>query len=152
MTMVQYLLPIATGDPDVIPNDSDVMAVDPLSLDDPYSLALRRNRNILNPKKEHASKGRVKMKTSRSRSGSSNAIRELFTFAPSQPSVGEQPTVDGMRAVVSVSTMSSYSGGNDGSGSVDNEVVQSTLRRSKSKGSMSNLRDALASTFGKKKA
>ena len=150
MTMVQYLLPIATGDPDVIPHDSDVMAVDPLSLDDPYSLALRRNRNILNPKKEHASKGRVK-KTSRSRSGSSNAIRELFTFAPSQPSVGEQPTVDGMRAVVSVSTMSSYSGGNDGS--VDNEVVQqSTLRRSKSKGSMSNLRDALASTFGKKKA
>ena len=148
MTMVQYLLPIATGDPDVIPNDSDVMAVDPLSLDDPYSLALRRNRNILNPKKEHASKGRA----SRSRSGSSNAIRELFTFAPSQPSVGEQPTVDGMRAVVSVSTMSSYSGGNDGSGSVDNEVVQSTLRRSKSKGSMSNLRDALASTFGKKKA
>ena len=147
MTMVQYLLPIATGDPDVIPNDSDVMAVDPLSLDDPYSLALRRNRNILNPKKEHASKGRA-----RSRSGSSNAIRELFTFAPSQPSVGEQTTVDGMRAVASVSTMSSYSGGNDGSGSVDNEVVQSTLRRSKSKGSMSNLRDALASTFGKKKA
>ena len=148
--MVQYLLPIATGDPDVIPHESDVMAVDPLSLDDPYSLALRRNRKILNPKKEHASNGREK--TSRSRSGSSNAIRELFTFAPSQPSVGEQPTVDGMRAVVSVSTMSSYSGGNDGSGSVDNEVVQSTLRRSKSKGSMSNLRDALASTFGKKKA
>ena len=152
MTMVQYLLPIATGDPDEIPHESDVMAVDPLSLDDPYSLALRRNRNILNPKKEHASKGRVKkMKTSRSRSGSSNAIRELFTFAPSQPNVGEQPAVDGMRPIVSVSTMSSYSGGNDGS--VDNEVVQqSTLRRSKSKGSMSNLRDALASTFGKKKA
>ena len=147
MTMVQAS--IATGDPDVIPHDSDVMAVDPLSLDDPYSLALRRNRNILNPKKEHASKGRVK--TSRSRSGSSNAIRELFTFAPSQPNVGEQPAVDGMRPIVSVSTMSSYSGGNDGS--VDNEVVQqSTLRRSKSKGSMSNLRDALASTFGKKKA
>ena len=145
-----YLLPVATGDPDVTPHGSDIMAVDPLTLDDPYSLALRRNRNILNPKKEHASKDRV-VKTSRSRSGSSNAIRELFTSAPSQPSEGEQPTVDGMRAAVSISTVSSYSGGNDGS--VDDEVVQeSTLRTSKSKGSMSNIRDALASTFGKKKA
>lgn len=76
MTMVQYLLPIATGDPDVIPNDSDVMAVDPLSLDDPYSLALRRNRNILNPKKEHASKGHLMPFESCLRSPRPNQVKE----------------------------------------------------------------------------
>jgi len=89
----EYLLPIATGDPDLdtavhspheIEQAETVAEVDPLSLDDPLSLALRRNRHILNPTSSNPSatisststKG-GKLKTALSRSATS--IKDMLT-------------------------------------------------------------------------
>ena len=94
----EYLLPIATGDPDLDSNEHSSheieqaaeQNVDPLSLDDPLSLALRRNRHILNPTPANQSAStsststKDKLKTVLSRSTSS--IKDMLTGSMSRSS------------------------------------------------------------------
>ena len=148
----EYLLPIAIGDR--VLDDDHLAAVDPLSLDDPLSLALRRNRQFLNPTSSNSNPmaassltktGRMKTALSHSANSIKDMLTESISRSRSKGSLSnlqdlddesttksnDSPLQQTMIAGVPVSDSIKY-------------TLQHSLPRSKSKGSMSNLMEALS--------
>jgi len=151
----KYLLPIAIGDR--VLDDDHLAAVDPLSLDDPLSLALRRNRQLLNPTSSNSNPiaassqtktGRMKTALSRSANSIKDMLTESIARSRSKGSLTNlqdhddestiksngSPLQQTMTAGVPVTDSIKY----------NFQSVQHSLPRSKSKGSMSNLMEALS--------
>ena len=138
----EYLLPIATGDPDLdntdhsSPHEIEQAAehdIDPLSLDDPLSLALRRNRHILNPtsSNQSASTSSTKGKLKTALSGSATSIKDMLTMSrsSSRGDVGEDALSQTMVSGVPTSRSWTY---------------LSSLPRSESKGYMGKMKTSLS--------
>ena len=135
------VLPIATGDTDLdtavhSPHEIEqaaetVAEVDPLSLDDPLSLALRRNRHILNPTSSNQStstsststKGKLKTALSSSATSIKDMLTETMSRSSSRGDIGEDALSQTMVSGVPTSRSWTY---------------LSSLPRSESKGSIGN--------------
>ena len=139
----EYLLPIATGDTDLdtavhSPHEIEqaaetVAEVDPLSLDDPLSLALRRNRHILNPTSSNQStstsststKGKLKTALSSSATSIKDMLTETMSRSSSRGDIGVGEDALSQTMVSGVPTSRSW-------------TYLSSLPRSESKGSIGN--------------
>ena len=146
----EYLLPIATGDPDLditedSPHDTKEAAenADPLSLDDPMSLALRRNRHILNPTSANQSastsststKGKLKTALSRSATSLKDMLTESMSRSSSRGDIGEdaldQTMVSGVPTSHSMTNLSSIPR-SESKGSIGNRMKTALSRSSTS--------------------
>ena len=137
----EYLLPIATGDLDLdntehYPHEIEAteqveVEVDPLSLDDPLSLALRRNRHILNPTSANQSasisststKGKLKTVLSSSATSLKDMLTESMSRSSSRGDIGEDALDQTMVSGIPTSRSWTY---------------LSSIPRSVSKGSIGN--------------
>jgi len=103
----EYLLPIATGDGNGVVydeyDDHHLAEVDPLSLDDPLSLALRRNCHILNPTSSNSNPitassltkpGRMKTALSRSANSIKDMLNESIIRSRSKGSLSNLQGLD----------------------------------------------------------
>ena len=148
----EYLLPIATGDPDLdtavhSPHEIEqavetVAEVDPpLSLDDPLSLALRRNRHILNPTSSNQSastsstKGKLKTALSSSATSIKDMLTETMSRSSSRGDIGEdaldQTMVSGVPTSHSMTNLSSIPR-SELKGSISNRMKTGLSRSSSS--------------------
>lgn len=154
----EYLLPIAIGDR--VLDDDHLAAVDPLSLDDPLSLALRRNRQFLIPTSSNSNPiaapsgltktGRMKTALSRSANSIKDMLTESITRSRSKGSLSNLQDLDDESSIKSNGSplQQTMIAGVPVSDSIKYNL-QHSLPRLKSKGSMNNLMAAISS---KKKA